>query len=274
MRTVLITGCSSGIGLDAARGLRARGWRVFATCRKEEDCGRLRAEGFESFALDYADEASVAAGAAEALARCEGRLDAVFNNGAFAVPGAVEDVPRAAMRAIFETNLFGVHDLTRRLVPAMRARGAGRIVMCSSLLGFVGIPWRGPYVATKFALEGLSDVLRLELHGSGVEVVLIEPGPVTSRIRQNSIPNFERWIDWEASALAPLYRASLLRRLYEKRGPDRFELPAAAVTAALVRALEDPRPRLRYRVTVPARAFALLRRLLTGRMLDRILRRV
>ena len=146
--------------------------------------------------------------------------------------------------------------------------------MCSSLLGFVGIPWRGPYVATKFALEGLSDVLRLELHGSGVEVVLIEPGPVTSRIRQNSIPNFERWIDWEASALAPHYRASLLRRLYEKRGPDRFELPAAAVTAALVRALEDPRPRLRYRVTVPARAFALLRRLLTGRMLDRILRRV
>ena len=274
MRPVQITVCSSGIGLVAARGLRARGWRVFATCRKEEDCARLRAEGFESFALDYADEASVAAGAAEALARCEGRLDAVFNNGAFAVPGAVEDVPRAAMRAIFETNLFGVHDLTRRLVPAMRARGAGRIVMCSSLLGFVGIPWRGPYVATKFALEGLSDVLRLELHGSGVEVVLIEPGPVTSRIRQNSIPNFERWIDWEASALAPLYRASLLRRLYEKRGPDRFELPAAAVTAALVRALEDPRPRLRYRVTVPARAFALLRRLLTGRMLDRILRRV
>jgi NAD(P)-dependent dehydrogenase (short-subunit alcohol dehydrogenase family) len=274
MRTVLITGCSSGIGLDAARGLRARGWRVLATCRKEEDCARLRAEGLESFVLDQADGESVAAGAAEALARTGGQLDAVFNNGAFAVPGAVEDIPREAMRAIFETNLIGVHDLTRRLIPAMRARGAGRIVMCSSLLGFVGIRWRGPYVATKFALEGLSDVLRLELRGSGIEVVLIEPGPVTSRIRQNAAANFERWVDWERSALAPLYRATLLRRLYEERGPDRFELPASAVTAALIRALEDPRPRLRYRVTVPARAFAILRRVLTGRMLDRILARV
>jgi len=273
MRSVLITGCSSGIGLDAARGLRARGWRVLATCRKEEDCARLRAEGFESFVLDQADGESVAAGASEALARTGGALDAVFNNGAFAVPGAVEDIPRDAMRAIFETNLIGVHDLTRRLIPAMRARGAGRIVMCSSMLGFVGIPWRGAYVATKFALEGLSEKLRLELRGSGIAVVLIEPGPVTSRIRQNAIANFERWVDWKASALAPLYRATLLRRLYEDRGPDRFELPASAVTAALIRALEDPRPRLRYRVTLPARAFAILRRLLPGRMLDRILSR-
>ena len=163
--SVLITGCSSGIGLDAARTLRARGWRVLATCRKPEDCARLAAEGLESFPLDLADEAGLAAAADEALARTGGRIDALVNNGAFAIPGAVEDLPRAAFRAIFETNLFGQIDLTNRLLPAMRAAGRGRVVMISSILGLVAAPWRGAYVASKFALEGATDALRLELAG-------------------------------------------------------------------------------------------------------------
>lgn len=270
-RTILITGCSSGIGRDAARTLAGRGWRVLATCRKPADCALLAAEGLESFPLDYADPASVAAGAAEALARSGGRLDALFNNGAFALPGAVEDLPRGGLAAIFETNLFGWHDLTARVIPAMRAQGRGRIVNCSSVLGLVGIRWRGAYVATKFALEGLTDVLRLEMAGTGIDVILIEPGPIASRIRLNAIPHFERWIDWRASPRAEEYRARLLRRLYEDRGPDRFELPPAAVTAALVRALDSPRPRARYRVTLPARAMALARRLLPQRTLDWLL---
>lgn len=269
-RTILITGCSSGIGLDAARGLRARGWRVFATCRQEADCARLRAEGLESFRLDYADEASVAEGAAEALARAGGRLDALFNNGAFACPGAVEDLPRGALREIFETNLFGWHDLTRRVIPAMRAQGAGRIVNCSSVLGLVAAPWRGAYVSTKFALEGLSDVLRIEMRGTGVEVILIEPGPIATLIRKNAIPHFERWIDWRASARAGQYRETLLRRLYEAGGPDAFELPPAAVTAKLVRALESPRPRPRYYVTAPTYLAGAIRRLLPTRAIDRL----
>ena len=272
-KSILITGCSSGIGYDAAQGLKRAGWRVFATCRKPDDCDRLIAEGLESFPLDYADETSIAAAVDEALRRTSGTLDALFNNGAFACPGAVEDLPRGALREIFETNLFGYHDLARRVLPVMRAQGHGRIVNCSSVLGLVGLKWRGAYVATKFAMEGLSDVLRLEMRGTGIHVVLIEPGPVTSRIRQNAIPHFERWIDWRGSPRRAEYEASLLKRLYEDRGPDRFELPASAVTAKLLRALESPRPRARYFVTTPTYLMAALRRMLPGRALDWLLAR-
>jgi NAD(P)-dependent dehydrogenase (short-subunit alcohol dehydrogenase family) len=272
-RTILITGCSSGIGRDAARTLSARGWRVFATCRAEADCAALLKEGIESFPLDLADEASVAAGAAEALARSEGRLAALFNNGAFAIPGAVEDLPRAALRDIFETNVFGQLDLTNRLLPAMRAAGAGRVVFTSSVLGLVAAPWRGAYVATKFALEGIVDTLRLELAGSGVAVVLIEPGPIRTPFRRKSIPHFERHVDWRSSPHRAAYEATLLRRLYvPDPGRDRFEREPAAVTARLVAALESRRPRPRYFVTPPTHAADLLRRLLPTRVLDRVLR--
>lgn len=263
MRTILITGCSSGIGYDAAHAFAKRGWRVLATCRKEEDCARLRAEGLESFRLDYADEESIAA----AVARLD-RLDVLFNNGAFACPGLAEDLPRGALREIFEVNLFGYHDLSRRVIPLMRQQGHGRIVQCSSVLGIVGAQWRAAYVSTKFALEGLTDVMRMELKGTGIEMVLIEPGPIGTRIRQNSISHFERWIDWKASARAQDYQ-KLLGRLYgEKSGPDRFELPPSAVTKALIHAAEARRPRARYYVTIPTWVAGIARRLLPTRMLD------
>lgn len=267
-RSILITGCSSGIGHDAAHGLKARGWRVFATCRSEADCERLRAEGLESFVLDYANEASVAAAVEEVRQRTGGRLDALYNNGAFACPGATEDLPRGALREIFEVNVFGYHDLTRRVIPMMRAQGGGRIINCSSVLGLVGMKWRGAYVSTKFALEGLTDVLRIEMQGTGIHVILIEPGPIPTRIRQNSIPHFERWIDWQKSARAEEYRG-LLGRLYEpKSGPDRFELPCSAVTAKLIHALENPRPRPRYYVTRATHLMGFARRILPTRALD------
>ena len=271
MPTVLITGCSSGIGLDAARHLHARGWSVIATCRRPEDLAARRAEGMQSLHLDLADEASVADCVARALAL--GPVDALVNNAAFALPGAVEDLPRGGLRAIFETNLFGTHDLTRQLIPHFRDRGAGRIVNVSSVLGLVGIPWRGAYVASKFALEGLTDVLRIEMADTPVRVVLVEPGPITSRIRANSIPHFERWIDWEHSARADQYRASLLRRLYQPSAPDRFELPPEAVSRVIARALESPRPRARYRVTRPTTVAAFGRRLLPTSALDWFVRR-
>jgi NAD(P)-dependent dehydrogenase (short-subunit alcohol dehydrogenase family) len=266
-KSILITGCSSGIGLDAARALHARGWRVFATCRQQGDCDRLIAEGLESIRLDYADEASIAAAVETVLDRTGGTLDALFNNGAFACPGAVEDLPRAALREIFEVNLFGYHDLARRVIPAMRAQGGGRIVNCSSVLGLVGMRFRGAYVATKFAMEGLTDVMRIEMRGTGVKVILIEPGPIGTRIRENAIPHFERWIDWEHSARRDQY-AALRGRLYEKSGPDRFELPASAVTAKLIRALEAARPAPRYFVTTPTYLMNAARRVLPTRMLD------
>lgn len=271
--TILITGCSSGIGLDAARGLKARGWRVFATCRQEVDCERLRGEGLESFRLDYGDEDSIASALDECLSRTGGTLDAVFNNGAFACPGAVEDLPRAALRSIFEVNLFGYHDLTRRVIPVMRAQGHGRIVNCSSVLGLVGAPWRGAYVATKFAMEGLTDVLRIEMRDTPIKVILIEPGPVTSDLRRKAIPYFERWIDWRASPRRAQYEERLLKRLYEDRGLDRFELPASAVTAKLARALEARHPAPRYYVTTPTYIASLLRRLLPTGTLDWVLTR-
>ncbi|KIC12488.1 oxidoreductase [Leisingera sp. ANG-M1] len=270
-KTILITGCSSGIGLDAARGMRERGWRVFASCRQQRDCDRMRAEGFESPRIDYTDPASISAGLAEVLEATGGTLDALFNNGAHGLPGAVEDLPTEALRTIFEANFFGWHELTRQVIPVMRKQGHGRIVQNSSILGFVSFPWRGAYVATKYALEGLTDTLRVELQGTGIHMVLIEPGPVTSKIREKSIPHFERFIDWKASPLRDLYEKRLLKRLYESSGPDTFELPASAVTAKLAHACESRRPRPRYYVTTPTHIAGFLRRILSTRAIDRIL---
>ena len=263
---VLITGCSSGIGLDAARHMQALGWRVVATCRRPEDIEARRDEGMECLHLELADPASVADCVDRALAA--GPLDAVVNNAAFALPGAVEDLPRDGLRSIFEANVFGTHDLTCRLIPHFRQRGAGRIVNVSSVLGLVGIRWRGAYSATKFALEGLTDVLRLEMADTPIHVVLIEPGPITSRIRLNSIPHFERWIDWEHSARADQYRAQLKRRLYEPSGKDFFELPPSAVSRRIAQALQAPRPKARYYITTSTWMSGLGRRLLSTRALD------
>ncbi|SNS88436.1 SDR family oxidoreductase [Tropicimonas sediminicola] len=272
-KSILITGCSSGIGLACAHDLKARGWRVFATCRSQEDCARLEADGLESFRLDYTDVDSISAAVAEATARTGGTLDALFNNGAFAVPGALEDLPTDGLRAIFETNFFGWHELTRQVIPVMRAQGHGRIVQCSSVLGLVPLKWRGAYVATKYALEGLTDVLRLEMEDTGIRVVLIEPGPITSKFRVNAIPQFERWIDWRNSPRAEQYETSLLQRLYQDRGKDRFELPPEAVAAKLLHAIENPRPRPRYYVTTPTYIMGALRRLLPTPALDAIIRK-
>lgn len=270
-KRVLLTGASSGIGLDAARHLQARGWQVVATCRRPEDIAARQAEGMECLPLELADPDSVVACVRSALAG--GPIDALVNNAAFALPGAVEDIPRDGLRAIFEANLFGTHDLTTRLIPHFRQQGRGRIVTISSVLGLVGIPWRGPYVATKFALEGLSDVLRIELADTPIRVILIEPGPITSKIRENAIPHFERWVNWQDSARADDYRATLLRRLYEPSGKDRFELPARAVSTRIAHALEDPRPKPRYYVTVPTHISGFGRRILPTRALDWFARR-
>lgn len=271
-KTILITGCSTGIGLDAARGLRDAGWRVFASCRKAEDCARLRTEGFESPRIDYADPESIVLGLAETLEATGGTLDALYNNGAYACPGAVEDLPTQALREIFETNLFGWHELTRLVIPVMRKQGHGRIVNCSSVLGFVGLRWRGAYVATKFALEGLTDVLRVEMSDTNIKVILIEPGPITSKIRENAIPHFEKWIDWENSARADQY-PELKKRLYEDNGPDQFELPARATTKKIIHAVTSPRPKPRYYVTTPTYLMGFLRRILSTRLLDKIILR-
>ncbi len=271
-RSVLVTGCSSGIGASAARILRARGWRVFASARRAGDVARLAAEGYEAIQLDLDDSASIQAAVDELLRRTGGTLDALFNNGAYGLPGAVEDLSRDALRAQFETNLFGWLELTNRLIPVMRRQGHGRIVQCSSVLGFAAFPYRGAYNATKFALEGLTDTLRMELRDTGIQLSLIEPGPIQTRFRANAHKAFLSWIRVEGSAHEAQYRRQLER--LRKEGPAApFTLPPEAVVEKLVHALESPRPRLRYRVTVPTIAFAYLKRILPGRWMDAVLLR-
>ena len=270
-KSILITGCSSGIGYDAAHGLTARGWQVFATCRQEKDVERLRGEGLTSFRLDYADQASITAAVADVFAATDGRLDALFNNGAFAQPGAVEDMPIEAMRAIFEVNVFGQFELIRQVLPAMKKRNAGRIINCSSVLGIIALPMRGPYCATKFAMEAMTDALRYENSRSGVKFISIQPGPITSKIRENAIEHFEKWIDWENSSHFEKYKTELRPRLYDpKTSKDKFELPASAVTKKLIHALESRNPKPRYKVTTPTYIVEAARRLLPKRLLDRI----
>jgi NAD(P)-dependent dehydrogenase (short-subunit alcohol dehydrogenase family) len=271
-RTILITGCSTGIGHHLAHALGPRGWRVLATCRKQADCERLQGEGLESFRLDYEDPGSIEAGFAEAMERTGGRLEALFNNGAYAIPGAAEDLPTEAMRQIFEANFFGWHSLTRLAVPVMRKQGHGRIVMNSSVLGLSALRMRAAYVSTKHALEGYTDTLRLELDGTGIEAILLEPGPIRTNIRQNAQGQYERWIDAENSVWAKAYREVLEKRLYaENPEPDRFELSCEATTKKLIHALESPRPRARYYVTTPTYIAGIMKRLLPTRIRDRIL---
>ena len=267
-KSILITGCSSGIGYDAAQTLRKRGWRVFATCRAQLDCDRLTAEGLESFVLDHCDQGSMEAALAECLNRTGGTLDALFNNGAYGIPGPVEDIPTDAMRAIFETNVFGYHALTRLVIPVMREQGHGRIINCSSVLGFAVMRWRGAYTATKFALEGLTDTLRVEMRDTNIHIILIQPGPIATKIRENSIPHFEKWVDWQRSPRRTQYEASLLKELYEGSGDNIFELQPSDVSDKLIHALEHSNPKARYRVTKLTSIMAFAKRILPTRALD------
>lgn len=272
-RTIVITGCSSGIGQAAARQLHQRGYRVFATARKPADVEHLQALGLEAIALDLDDSHSIESAVDAILARTGGTLDAIFNNGAYGQPGAVEDLSRAALRAQFETNLFGTIELTNRIIPVMRAQGHGRIVINSSLLGYVSLPYRGAYNASKFALEGITDTLRLELHGTGIEVCLIEPGPITSRFRANAFDKYRANIDRDHSAHRRIYEG-MERRLIKPGPAAPFTLPPEAVVEKLIHALESEHPRARYPVTTPAHLFSWARRLLSTRALDWVLRRV
>jgi len=272
-KSILITGCSTGIGYDAAHTLHKRGWRVFATCRSEVDCERLRDEGLESFRLDYQDESSIESAIAETLERTGGTLDALFNNGAYAIPGAVEDLSRDALRDIFETNVFGQIDLSNRLIPVMREQGYGRIIFNSSVLGFISTPYRGSYCATKFALEALVDAQRMEHRDSPLEFILIEPGPISTDFGNNAIKQFEKWINRETTHRNDAYTAMIEKRNKTVGKKDFSELPPSGVTDKLIHALESSRPNPRYFVTWATHISGVLRRVLPTRMLDMILSR-
>ncbi len=270
-KSVLVTGCSSGIGRCIALGLADRGYRVFATVRQAKDAAALNHDGVEGLQLDLSDPASIELAVSEILRRSGGKLYALINNGAYGQPGAVEDLSRDVLRAQFEANLFGTHELTARLIPVFRNQGAGRIVQISSILGLVCLTYRGAYNASKYALEALSDTLRLELHGTGIFVSLVEPGPIESRFRANAHHYFKANIDPQHSAHREAYRKVEQRLTSDEDAP--FTLPAAAVLDKVIYALESPRPRVRYLVTVPAHGLARLKRWLPDRWMDRFIRR-
>ncbi len=266
-KNILITGCSSGIGRSLAEGLHARDYRVFATARKTEDMAMLEEMGLESLQLDVCNSASIRCAVQEILKRTDGQIYALINNAGYGQPGAVEDLRREVLREQFETNLFGVLELTNTVLPVMRAQGHGRIINISSLLGLIALPFRGAYNASKFALEGLTDTLRLELRGSGVYVSLVEPGPIRSQFRINSLLAYQRNIDSEHSVHHKKYQA-LEQRLTKPGAAMPFTLTPKAVLSKAIHALENPRPRPRYYVTVPTYLAATLKRLLPHHALD------
>jgi len=271
-KSILVTGCSSGIGYYCAKALAKKGYRVFATARKSEDVERLQEEGLESIELDLDDSQSIQKAVDEVLKRCDGKLYALFNNGAYGQPGAVEDLSRQTLRSQFETNIFGTQELTNLVLPAMRACKEGRIIQNSSVLGIVSMRYRGAYNASKYALEGLSDTLRLELMGTNIFVSLIEPGPISSNFRKNALAKFIQNIDTKKSAHEKEYEQKLESLKSEDDVP--FTLGSDAVFKALLHALESKKPRARYRVTTPTKLFAILKRVLSSYVLDYILRKV
>jgi NAD(P)-dependent dehydrogenase (short-subunit alcohol dehydrogenase family) len=273
-KSILITGCSSGIGLCVARGLQERGYQVFASTRQKEDVAKLKEMGLNSLQLDLDDSISIQNAVKQVLQETGGTLYALFNNGAYGQPGAVEDLTRDVLRAQFESNLFGWVELTNMLLPVMRKQGYGRIIQNSSILGLVAMPFRGAYNSTKFALEGLTDTLRQEVEhtSKNIYISLIEPGPIESDFRKNALLAFNTNIDRDKSVHRDLYQI-LIDRLAKEGPTTSFTEPPEAVLKRVIHALESRRPKARYYVTIPTYVFAYLRMFLPGPILDNILKR-
>ena len=274
-KSILITGCSSGIGLDTAKFLSRNGWDVYATCRKIKDVKNLNNLGIKCFKLDYASEKSIDLALQDILNQTNGSLSAIFNNGAFALPGALEDIPSDGMKEIFEANFFGWHYLIRKVLPVMRAQGYGRIIQCSSILGFITLAYRGPYNSTKWALEAYSDTLRLELEGTGIKIISIRPGPINTLIRKNSIINFNKWVDWKNSKLKKLYEEKLIPSLENDNDNNQFnnlfELQGKDVAKVVLKSLETKNPKLIYNVTIPTKFMGFIIRFLSKKLLHKLL---
>lgn len=271
-KTILITGCSSGIGLYTAQKLNESGYQVFATARKADDVEKLKQMGLHSLQLDLDNSLSIKNAVIRMQEETNGELYALFNNGAYGLPGAVEDLSREALRAQFETNVFGTQELTNLVLPIMRKQGYGRIIQNSSVLGFAAMPYRGSYNASKFALEGLSDTLRQELHNTNIHVSLIEPGPILSNFRKNAFKAFEKYIESNNSAHKDQYQALLLR-LNKEGAAAPFTLGPEAVYDKLIHALKAKRPKARYYVTKPTYIMGYLKRVLSTRAMDWVLMR-
>ncbi len=272
-KTVLVTGCSSGIGLATARLLREKGWQVAPTARKAEDLDMLRAEGFDPVALDVTNSASIADAANEVLRRFDGQLGAIVNNAGFGLTSAIEDAPRAMFRDVFEVNVFGLQELTNRFIPLFRKQSYGRIVNVSSVLGELSLPFAGVYSASKFAVEAVSDALRRELFDSGVSVSVIQPGPIETKFSENLAHRTERYPSNPDSPFSSFYRELIETRKSgtASRTGGRFMKPPEAVAEKIFQCLESARPPIRVRITQPAHFGAFVRRFIPTALIDAVM---
>lgn len=274
-KTILMTGCSSGIGLHSALALHKSGWHVLATARKKIDVDKLTELGLSSYQLDLANAESVELAFNWAVSQSPNGIYALFNNGAYAQPGALEDINRALLTAQFETNVFGWHQLTRLCIQHMiqqsksTHQAQGRIIQNSSVLGLVSMPYRGAYNASKYAIEGLSDTLRLELKGTNIKISLIEPGPIETRFRANALAQFEVNIDRTNSRFNKAYQ-KMLQRLETDKPSTAFTEPPESVHKRLMHALTAKHPKAHYYVTKPTYVIGFLKRILPTHWLDKI----
>ena len=270
-KNILITGCSSGIGKNVAITLHNKGWRVFATCRSKTDCTFFKKLGIESFPLDLLKEESINCAVNLVKEKTKSQLDVLFNNGAYAIPGAIQDIPRSAMREIFEVNVFGQIDLINRCIPLMMSSDYPKIINCSSVLGFISLPYRGLYSATKYSIEALTDALRRENYDSKIKFVLIQPGPINTDIKKKSIKHFEKWIDWKKSIHQKTYENKVIKRLYDNKYKDSFnsyELQPDEVTKILLNVLNSKKPKARYKITIQTKIAQIMIKLLPTNTLD------
>ena len=270
-KNILITGCSSGIGKNVAITLHNKGWRVFATCRSKTDCTFFTKLGIESFPLDLLKEESINCAVNLVKEKTKSQLDVLFNNGAYAIPGAIQDIPRSAMREIFEVNVFGQIDLINRCIPLMMSSDYPKIINCSSVLGFISLPYRGLYSATKYSIEALTDALRRENYDSKIKFVLIQPGPINTDIKKKSIKHFEKWIDWKKSIHQKTYENKVIKRLYDNSYKDSFnsyELQPDEVTKILLNVLNSKKPKARYKITIQTKIAQIMIKLLPTNTLD------
>ena len=270
-KNILITGCSSGIGKNVAITLHNKGWRVFATCRSKTDCTFFTKLGIESFPLDLLKEESINCAVNLVKEKTKSQLDVLFNNGAYAIPGAIQDIPRSAMREIFEVNVFGQIDLINRCIPLMMNSDYPKVINCSSVLGFISLPYRGLYSATKYSIEALTDALRRENYDSKIKFVLIQPGPIKTDIKKKSIKHFEKWIDWKKSIHQKTYENKVIKRLYDNSYKDSFysyELQPDEVTKILINVLNSKKPKARYKITIQTKIAQIMIKLLPTNTLD------
>lgn len=273
MASILITGCSSGIGYDTAHHLHKSGHFVLASARNIADVNRLQAEGLHAIKLDVTDEKDIHHALLYVNEHFNNRLDILFNNAGFGQPGALEDIPSQALKEQFETNVIGLHNLTRAFIPLMRQQGGGKIIQHSSVLGFISLKYRGAYNASKYAIEALCDTYRLELKGSNIFMISLHTGPIASKFRENAMPHFYHYVEIDKSSHKQAYETELIKRKSEKEN-DRFTQTSTAVITVIEKILISERPRPFYNITMATKILYLLKKVLPTTLLDAILKRI